>query len=76
MVTYAVSTKVCLFSLYRAKSVCYEVHGVDLGCFDDNPPFDDLPLPWSLEDINPAFYLFSPLNKDQPVPLDLHLPIP
>ena len=56
--------------------VCYFARGVDLGCFDNNVPFDDFPLPWDPKDINPGFYLFTRDNRKKEIQMDLNLPIP
>lgn len=48
----------CFVAYARAATQCCP----DIGCFTDDPPYDGLPLPWCMNDINPSYTMFTRTN--------------
>jgi pancreatic lipase-related protein 1 len=47
-----------------AASWSAEVCCPDIGCFNDNSPFDGLPLPWCMNQVNPHYTMYTRSNPN------------
>lgn len=45
-------------SISRAIETCCP----GIGCFTNDPPFESLPLPWCIEEINPSYTMYTRAN--------------
>lgn len=50
----------CFVAVSRSAEVCCP----DIGCLSDNAPFNNLPLPWCMDQVNPSYTMYTRTNRN------------